>query len=200
MKSLRLFLVGGALLLASSGLALADDEWQTVSLDNNPKFTIDIPAKVGADYKPKQKNAAQGQLFSFAMPADSGGLVCVMSRFKAGKPEDEKKFRAMLASPRRNVLCDDDDATNLTLSGSNSLTVDGQPAGECVVNYSYDNSSLPGRVTNTTEISGAKHHYQLTCNYLDSSQAEATAAWVAQWSDKVKHIQQSIRLPASEKK
>lgn len=200
MRMLKPALAGSVILAVIAGTAVADDEWQTVNLGDKSEYTIEIPASVGAAYKPKQKDAAQGELMSFAMQTDDGGgLVCDLSRFPNGKPAEEKKFRAMLATERRNVLCSDDEATNLTIGGSDWLTVDGQQAAECVASYTVGSSSLPGRVMNPTEILGAKAHFLLTCYYLTSSQDEATASWVARWSKTVAHIQQSLRLPAKEK-
>jgi hypothetical protein len=200
MRMSNMALAGSVILAAIAGTAVADDEWQTVSLGNKSDYTIAIPASVGAAYTPKKKNAAQGELMDFAMQTDDGGgLLCYLNRFPNGKPADEKKFRAMLATERRNVLCQDDKATNLTIGGSDSLTVDGQPAAECVASYTVSDPAFPGRVMNATEILGAKAHFLLTCYYLTTSQDEATASWVARWSKTVAHIQQSLRLPAKEK-
>lgn len=192
---------GGLLLLVFCDAALADDEWQTVSLDNNPKFTIDIPAKAGSNYKPDKAKADQSALLQFGIETDEGGgLICFLNRYSNGAKANTKKLRDLLLSRRRDALCDDDTATNLTIIDSDSLTIDGLPAGECVASYTDINSPLHGRVRNPLEIVAANTHFLLTCSYVATSLDEATAPWASRWHEKVKHIQQSLHVPASEKK
>lgn len=182
-----------------AGGAAADTDWQTVSLDGNPDFTMDLPA-FATDYQPKAEDAAKGTLMHFTSETgDEGALSCILSRFPNEKGLSAKKQRAMLKTSDRDVLCSDDEAANLTIGGSESTTVDGLPAGDCVASYTNNNSEFHGWVMNPTMIIARKSHFLLTCYYVTDSQDEATAKWVLTWSKVAAHMQQSLHIPKNER-
>jgi hypothetical protein len=196
--SLPIRLVAIATCLSVSGAA-ADSDWQTVSLNGNPDFTIDLPTAT-TDYTPDPADAAEGMLMNFAIQTDDGGaFTCALNRVVNDKQYTPKIQRSFLKTTKRNALCSEDGATGLTIGGSEATTVDGLTAGDCVASYYKSNSDLHGWVMNPTMIVGTKSYYLLTCYYATDSQDEATARWVMTWHAKAQHIQQSLKIPANER-
>jgi hypothetical protein len=197
----NLGLVGSAILAIFSTTAVADSEWQTVSLDNNSSFTIDVPAVVGKDWLPSAEQRKQGELMFFVATTDSSGrLDCLLNETNYDKKFLRKDVIARLAiSSSRDLLCTGNGFSNADVRESESLTSNGYPAGACAASYTDSSYRLPGQLVSTLAIAAPHKWYVLTCTVYDDSQADATAHWTSRWSNEVKHIQRSLRLPAREK-
>ncbi len=198
MQILRSSFLSAGLLLGLSSVASADSDWQTVSLDNDSDFTIDVPLVVGDAYKPTQ-DAAQGDLMFFAVTSDGDDVTCLLTRFPYEKDTNQQKFAAVLASSSRDAMCTFDDKKNTDIGESKSLTSNGLQAAECAAAYTDPKEKRPGWVSSVTMIAAPNNVYQLSCDINADDQAEATASWVATWSDFVGHIRDSLHLPAAER-
>jgi len=199
MRHLAAVLLGGGFLLLTPGIAGADTDWQTVTLDNNPDFTIDVPNVVADNYKPGEKYTKQGDLMFIALTTDSqGDLDCMLSGSRYSKKLPHKDAVAKLSSPVREVLCTSD-RKDVDVGESESLTSNGLPASRCAASYTDSSEKQPGTLVSVLAIAAPHKFYLLTCNLHAESKDEAQAEWVLRWSDEVKHIQQSLHLPAGVK-
>jgi hypothetical protein len=200
MRFFRLSILSAGLLLAFSSVAAADGDWQTVSLDNNPDFTIDVPAVVGDDYRMDAKNLAKGNLAYFSVVTEhSGGMFCMLSRSPYDDKMNAQQAAEKLKTSTRDVLCSaGDNMTNVTVGESESLTSNGFPAGRCSASYTSTSASEKdkGWVESVMMVAAPDALYQLNCELHTDSQDEATAQWVLRWADDIHHIQQSLHLPA----
>lgn len=198
MRFVRSSILGAGALLAFSSVAAADGDWQTVSLEDDPGITIDVPAVVGKDYLPDDKHREQGDVMFFAVTTDNGGdLSCLLSRTKYGKMLGPKDAAAKLASATRNLLCTGGDgAVNITVGESRSLISNGFPAGECAASYTDSKDKNSGWISSVLAVAAPQAFYQLTCEVRTVSQDQAQAEWVLHWSGEVAHIRQSLHLPA----
>jgi hypothetical protein len=197
MRFFRSSILSAGLLLAFSSVAAADSDWQTVSLDNNPDFTIDVPAVVGTDYLP-EKDAEKGDLMFFATKMDgSGGMFCMLNRKDYDKELGPQQTAAALATKARDLLCASGN-TDISVEESESSTSNGFPAGRCAVSYTEAGDN-PGWVSTVLAVATPHAMYQLRCEVHADSQANAETYWRDTWSGQIAHIQQSLHLPASEK-
>ncbi|MDE2162401.1 MAG: hypothetical protein KGL56_01025 [Alphaproteobacteria bacterium] len=198
MQILRSSFLSAGLLLGLSSVASADSDWKNVSLDNDPDFTIDVPSVVGDDYKPGQ-TADKNDVMFFAITSDNEDVTCLVTKFPYEKDTTQQKFAAVLATSSRDAMCQFDGKQGLDIGESKSLTSNGLQAGECAAAYTDPKEKRPGWVSSVTMIAAPNNVYQLSCDINADDQAEATASWVATWSDFVGHIRDSLHLPAAER-
>lgn len=192
----RLAAAALAALLMSVAAASAEDRWKTVTLDDNPDFTVSIPLKVD-DYGGGKKSK-DGNLMFFAVTASGhGGLTCIAARDAYPKDAPREKFAAALATDRRQVFCKQNGATvgGASIGGSTSFDHNGSQAAECTTSYTDSAEKLPGRVESEMVIAAPGNVYLLTCVSEDEDQDTAEYEWAALWEDIVRHVQKSFHLP-----
>ena len=191
------WIAGAAALLASA--ASAGSEWQTVTLDGG--LTMDVPAVMGSQYKTTAEDVQKGGPAFFDLSTkDWGELYCLVSRDKYATQITLASVTARLAGNDRSVLCTNGDGrTDIEVGESQSLVSNGRPAGYCDASYTKANDKQPGRVLSLFTIAVAKAVYQLSCTVVADSKLNAETHWAMYWSDSVKHMKQSIRLPQNEK-
>ena len=193
MQFIRTSILSGGILLGLFGVAVADSDWQNVTLDNNPRFTIDVPSVVGKDYLPTEKSA-KGDLMFFVLTSEgSGDMYCLLSRNGYSKKIIRKDTIARLASSVRTALCGADD-TSQTIE-SLSLTSNGYPAGTCTVAHTISGADKPGAVTSVLAIAASHAFYMLTCQVSGEDQDAAHDYWEQQWADMAIHVRDSLHLP-----
>lgn len=190
-------------LVTVAGAADADFKWQTVSLDNNPAFTIDVPAISADTYKP-DKGAPKGELMVLELASPKSELACHLSRSAYAKSITASSLAKTLMSSERNSMCNVRGKEYVLTIESNLLESNGAWAGECAVGYtdpnavSYSNphEKNPGRIFSLTKIAAPGAIYELRCEVGAGSQHAAVSEWVGSWSYTVAHIRDSLRLPA----
>lgn len=193
MRHLVWVLAGAATLLAQT--AAAETTYTTVRLDNNPDFTIDVPAVVADKYKPTKAEASKSELMFFAVTTDdSGDLDCLLSGNRYSKELPRKMAISKLASTVRDVLCTSG-REDASVGESEALTSNGYPSGRCAASYTKTGEKDPGRVESVLAVAAPHRFYLLTCTLRSSSEDFAKTDWITGWSDEVKHIQQSLHLP-----
>ena len=201
MGVLRTTILSGGLLLVLCGTAAADSDWQNVSLDNDPDFTIDVPAVVGKDYLPKADLRADGLLMGYLVTSDHwGDAWCGVERMKYS---DLKVTRAQMIEKLNaglgRVLCGGDEkSTNVTDIESTSLTSNGFVASRCTSSYTETGDEKPGKVFSMLAVAAPNNLYEVACTTTSDTQSDAEAAWTDQWSPDAAHVQQSLHLPKSE--
>lgn len=181
-----------AVLVAAA--ALAKDEWKTVTLRGEPGLTISIPAVAGDISAGKDPDDL---MFLSIAAKGHGSLVCIANRIAYSKDAPQPAFAAALATERRNVFCNQDEATisNLDIGSSKSFERNGSQAAVCTASYTDSAGEPPGRVTSQMVIAAPKSAYFLTCTVEDEDQETAEYEWATLWGDKVRHIQESFHVP-----
>ena len=176
--------------------ARAEDQWETVTLDGNPDFTVSIPAKVGADYAGSKKSRDNLMFFSVAA-SGHGALTCMAWRGAYPKEASQAKFAATLATDRRNIFCKQNggSVSGVSIGGSTSFDHNGAKAAECTASYTDSAEKLPGRVESEMVIAAPRNVYFLTCVSEDEDQDTAEYEWATLWEDIVRHVQKSFHLP-----
>jgi hypothetical protein len=194
MKSLRLAAATLAAIALPGAYALAKDEWKTVTLRGEPGLTISVPAVAGDIGAGKDPDDL---MFISIAANDHGSLVCMANRFPYPKESPRPAFAAALATERRNVFCNQDEPTvsNLDIGESRSFDHHGSNAAVCTASYTDSAEKAPGRVTSQMVVAATNKAYVLTCTVEDEDQATAEYSWSTLWADKVRHIQDSFRIP-----
>ncbi len=202
MRLLRSSFLSAGMLLAFSSVAAADSDWQTVSLDGDPDFTIDVPAVVGKDYLPSAKNRAGGLLMGYLVSTDHWGeLYCGVNRvsysdLKSTRAEIIEKLKAGLGQ----IFCHGDEkATNVTDKESTTLTSNGFVASRCRSSYTEPGEKKPGNVYSMLIVAAPNNLYEVACTTTSDTQSDAEVAWEVEWSGDAAHVQDSLHLPAREK-
>jgi hypothetical protein len=181
-------------LIVCCAAALGQDGWKTVTLNDDPNFTISIPAAIN-NYAP---TADPDDLMVFsASTNDRGTLICDLFRGIYPPGSTQASFAAGLASRDRETFCKPASATvdNVDIHESESFNHGGLQGASCVASYTDRTESLPGGVDSTTIIAAARNMYVLQCNILAATQAVAEENWSAFWEEKVRHVRDSLRLP-----
>ncbi|MBU6299230.1 MAG: hypothetical protein KGJ79_13725 [Alphaproteobacteria bacterium] len=197
MGVLRSSILSGGLLLVLCCAAAADSDWQTVSLDNDPDFTIDVPSVVGKDYLPDASGRANGDLMEFQMGNKADGyLFCSLNRSALDTPAVRQGIIDELNATKGGDLCTPLEGASATKTlGSRTLTVNGQPAASCAMSFVAANAKPPGMVLSEAAVAGPGALYVVTCNVRDTTQAKAEADWRTGRAALAAHIHQSLRMP-----
>jgi hypothetical protein len=194
MRMRNSLLLAAGLSAGFCGTAMADSEWQTVTLDGN--VTIDVPAVVGSDYKPSGEGVNKGTVMFFAVTTDShGDLECLLSHHPYTKDFTHTDAVEKLADSRRDVLCRPTDATIRSENDeSESLSVSGYPAGRCAASYTDPSEKNPGMLDANMGVAAPDAFYMLSCTVSAAEQDDAVSFWMMRWDDEIQHIQQSLTL------
>ena len=201
MGVLRSSILSGGLLLALCCTASADSDWQTVSLDNDPDFTIDVPTFIGNDYKPDAKSLADGELMFYAATSKTwGDMYCSVYRVDYSKYKMSRDdFVAKLAAGAGAVLCMvGDKASGYENMGSKSLASNGLPASLCTASFTASGDEDPGQVVSVLLVAGRSHAFEVQCEHDTDTQQNAEGDWSYFWVEDATHVQQSLHLPKSE--
>ena len=206
MRLVRSSLVSLGVVLASSSVAVADFKWQTVSLDNNPAFTVDVPAISADTYKPG-KGAPTGELMVLELASLKTELTCHLNRSAYAKGVTASSLAKTLISSERNSMCNVRGKEGVLTIESNLLTSNNVWAGECAVSYTDPKAASyadpkekkPGRIFSVTKIAAPGAIYELRCEVGAGSLHEATSEWVESWSAMAAHVRNSLHLPKTQK-
>ncbi len=192
--------IAAGVLCAFTASARADEDWKTVTLGNDPDFTIEVPAIVADDYVPPKPSKMNLLIIALEIKAH-GKMDCPLIGMRYPKNTTAKQFGEKLATTAREVWCRQYSKTvsNWGVYDSNSFTSNGLSAASCTSSYIDSSEKLPGTIESVTVIAAPKRAYNLTCTVHDESQDDAEFDWMEAWSDDVAHLQQSLHLPASEK-
>lgn len=178
----------------SATAALAADAWQTVTLRGEPGLTISIPA--AAVNTPDAKDPDDLMFFAVATKLH-GALTCLARR--NGYPQDMTRadFAAALATERREAFCGQNGSTvsGVSIVGSQSFEHGGSQAAVCTASFTDSARELPGQVSSQMIVAAPDKAYFLTCIVEDEEVGLAGYSWSSFWSEKVRHIQASFRLP-----
>ncbi len=188
--------------VASSSAANSAGAWQTVSLDNNPDFTIDVPTVVGSDYLPGAKSRAGGQLMFYVVTWKPwGGMYCSVYRLNYSDFNmNRDTFVARLAAGAGDVLCAGEDSmTNRDDMENRTLTSNGLPASLCTVGYADPGQKDGGSIISVLAVAGKQHAFEVQCGHNADTQEDAEGNWEYTWTKDATHVQQSLHLPPSEK-
>ncbi|MDE1985061.1 MAG: hypothetical protein KGL56_01030 [Alphaproteobacteria bacterium] len=198
MGVLRSSVLSGGLLLVLCGTAAADSDWQTVSLDNDPSFMIDVPSAAGGNYLPSKDD--KDGLMSFEVASGNAPpLDCYLGRSGYDGGSSFETLLANIAASAGKVMCSTrDDATNITVIDYNAQTLNGRPAASCVLSYTDPAEKQQGAVEAIMVVATRKNIYSLACGIYAETQDQAEKGWHADWAGTVEHIQQSLQLPKSE--
>lgn len=183
-----------AAVVAGGVAAQAAEAWKTITLRGEAGFTVSIPAVA----ENKVDAAKPDDLLFIAVDAMlHGSLTCIGHRADYPKDVTRAAFGAALATARREVFCGNDKAAagTLSIAGSESFQRDGRQGAVCTASYTESKAELPGRVESNMVIAAASGAYSLTCMTEDEDQELAEYEWASFWGEKVKHIQDSFRLP-----
>ena len=186
--------------IACIGGVRADDEWKTVSLGGRDDFKIDVPSAVGDSYKADGDPATVFLNFGVSK-GDLGSMQCLLLSLPYTQNTPREKFIGTLGQGDVERFCEDSgkNISNGELNDSGPMTVDGLPAGQCSAAYTDSEESSPGTVKSVMVVAGRANSYHLICVNRREDRDSAISAFVSTWESQIKHIQQSLRLPASEK-
>lgn len=201
MRVARSAILGGGLLLAPCCAASADSDWQTVSLDNDPDFTIDVPTFIGNDYKPDTKSRADGQLMFYDATAKSwGDMYCSVYRvdYSADKMSRDNFIAKLAAGAGAALRMVGDKTSGCDDMGSKSLTSNNLPASLCTTGLTVSGDKDPGQVISVVAVADRNHVFQVQCAHDTDTQENAKGDWAHYWINDVTHVQQSLHLPKSE--
>lgn len=127
-----------------------------------------------------------------------GAMTCIATRTDYPKGVTQAAFAAALATARREAFCGNTKAVtgSLSIGGSHSFERDGRQGAVCTASFTDTDKDLPGHVESNMVIAAASGVYSLTCTTDDEDQEVAEYEWASLWDEKVKHMQESFRLPA----
>ena len=180
---------------AFAGTAVADADWQTVSLDNNPEFTIQVPAKVGNNYVPTKNDKDQGGLMAFTVRQGDEYWGCWLSRLPYAADFSRKTAIEHLNVQARVCQAFNPGATNLQVMHYARRTINGWPAAGCLFSYTVAKDRAPGGTNENLLVAAPNSAYLLLCLARTRSQNDAQKRWPATWAGPIQHIQQSLHLP-----
>jgi hypothetical protein len=191
MKILRRTMITCGVILVCAGGVRADSQWQTVTVGG---FTMDVPAVIGGDY------SDNGMMYFSETDGDSADMTCFLIKKQYTRALSRETVVNALADGGQ-TLCNNNDSTvsNWELRDAKPVTVDGQPAATCSAAYNDSSKKHPGQVVANMTIAGAANLYQLECITGNTEKQVANYAYIMDWEGDVTHIQNSLRLPASEK-
>ena len=194
MRQIRSSVIAIAVVSTFAAPVTAQEEWKTVTLRGEEGLTISIPSAVPNTIGEKDPD---GLMFIAASTAFYGDLVCIAHRNDYPKGTTQAAYAARVATERRKVFCDHDQATisGLSIYGSNSFMHNGFQAAVCTASYTDSAEKTPGRVRSQMIIAAPAKVYRLTCTVDDENQEKAEKDWVMFWADEVKHMQDSFHLP-----
>lgn len=192
MTSLRIALATLAALSIAG--ASAKEEWKTETLRGEKGLTVSIP--VAAVNEADGKDA--DNLMFFSVEAGThGSLVCMAHRTDYPKGVTRASFAAALATERREAFCQNDGKTvsGVNIGGSESFKRNGSQGAICTASFTDSAAKSPGQVQSQLVIAAAGKAYFLTCIVEDEEQELAEFEWSRFWAEKVRHMQDSFRVP-----
>lgn len=192
MTTLRIAMLTSAALAIAA--ASATEEWKTETLRGEKGLTVAIPAV--AVNKANANNPDNLLFFSVEAPMH-GSLVCMAHRTDYPKDVTRAAFAAALATERRETFCENDSKTvsGLDIGGSSSFERNGSQGAICTASFTDTAAKAPGQVQSQMIIAAPAKVYFLTCLVEDEDQEVAEYEWVNLWGEKVRHIQESFRVP-----
>ncbi|MFM9864441.1 MAG: hypothetical protein ACKVRO_12615 [Micropepsaceae bacterium] len=192
MTSLRIALTTLAALSIAG--ASAKEEWKTETLRGEKGLTVSMP--VAAVNKADAKNPDDLMFFSVTAGL-SGDLVCMAHRTAYPAGVTRAAFAAALATERRETFCQHDSKTvsGVNIGGSESFERNGSQGAICTASFTDSAAKSPGQVQSQLIIAAAGKAYFLTCIVEDEDQETAEFEWSSFWAAKVRHIQDSFRVP-----
>ena len=192
MTSLRIALTTLAVLSIAG--ASAKEEWKTETLRGEKGLTVSIP--VAAVNKIDAKNPDDLMFFSVEAGLH-GSLVCIAHRTDYPKGVTRAAFAAALATERREAFCQHDKKTvsGVNIGGSESFERNGSQGAICTASFTDSAAKSPGQVQSQLIIAAASKAYFLTCIVEDEDQETAEFDWSMFWATKVRHMQDSFRVP-----
>lgn len=190
------FAIATAAVLAVGAATVAADEWKTVTLRGEAGFTISIPS---AAVNKVDEKSPDDLLFIAVEATLHGGLVCIAQRLDYPQGVTREAFAATLATQRREAFCQNAQAAagTLAIAGSHSFKRDGLQGAVCTASFTDSAAKLPGRVESQMIVAAASGIYSLDCTVEDEDQEMAQYEWASLWGEKVRHIQESFRLPTA---
>jgi hypothetical protein len=201
--NMRILISATAAVLLYAGATTAEDaDWKTVSLDDNPNFTVSLP-KVVSSYLPAAELRNQ-LVMRFDVRMEETHMYCGLLRWRmvggnyAGMPGASfDVMKAKFATAARNSICssNEEKSSNPSLEYSESKTHQGFPAAECATSYTVAVEDLPGRVDHTLAIATPNALYSLACTVESASQEDAVGDWEVGWVDVIGHINESLHVP-----
>jgi len=189
MRTLVFAVAGSAALMCAA--ALADGEWQTVSLAGD--FTIDVPAAVGAKYVPARRD--QGALMAYTLWQGDNYSGCWLSKLPYTKAFTRRTAIDHLKVKERLCNAFNPDASKLHVLQWGPKSSNGQPAAGCVFSYTLAKGLARGGINQNLMIAAPDGAYLLLCLAHTGSQGDAEKQWPATWSAPFAHIAQSLHLP-----
>jgi hypothetical protein len=200
MRVLRRSLVFSALCAALLGSARADSEWQSVSLADG--VGMDVPAVV-KNFRPEAGDPDTELAYFDVDIEDEGDLFCMLQRLPYGGDNISRETALVkLGSGGARAFCQEEgkDISGWEANDWDSRSVDGVAGGSCSAAYTdAGDKDQPGTVETALLAAGRNHLFGLTCKVSQTDKDEAIASYVATWEDIIKHVQDSLRLPDSEK-
>jgi hypothetical protein len=180
--------------LAATG-AVAANAWQSVSLEGNPAFTVDIPASAGKDYVPDDASRAQGMIMYFSLDTkDSGAIGCGLNAigYAAFAKRDDVTTQMFI---KPGYFCDSavDSPGARKLLASTAVS-NGSPAEVCATSFTKG-AGANGYIWSSFSVAAPDRLYHLNCVVNAASQDTAEKTWGTTWAQFAAHVQQSIRLP-----
>lgn len=173
----------------------AQEGWKTVTLNGDPDFTISIPSVVD-DYNSGASDPNDLMFFSVSAGL-SGDLWCNVVTVDYIEGMTQTAMASALASSLRETLCRQNAASvsDLSILESDAFNQNGQAAAVCTASYTDSADALPGKVQSQMVVAAPSAAYYLTCTVEDEDQFAAEDDWLFFWGEKVRHIQDSFRLP-----
>ena len=200
MRVLRRSLVFSALSAALVAGARADTDWQSVSLAGG--VGMDVPAVV-KNFRPDAGDPDTELAYFDVNIEDDGDLFCMLQRLPYGGGNISRDTALVkLGSGGARAFCQEDgkDISGWEANDWDSRSVDHVAGGSCSAAYTdASEKDQPGTVETALLAAGRSHLFVLTCKVSHVDKDEAIASYVATWEDVIKHVQDSLRLPDSEK-
>lgn len=172
------------------------DSWRTVDLGGG--VSVDVPAAVGDDYRPTNKEDAGLMLFRVGVK-DAGEMYCGLDRLIYNKPPlGMARTRAIdfFSNANMAIFCHGV-GTGVRESSAEPVTsAQGYPGSRCVASYTDKaGDRSEGDVIHARAVVGKDALYVLTCTVRDLDQARAETDWETLWRPRIGHIEDSLKLP-----
>jgi hypothetical protein len=176
-------------------IALAAEEWKTITLGGNPDFTIEVPTV--ATLEPQGKDSDEF-MFLQVQTGENEMFWCLARRFDYPKGRTLDAYTKALATTRRAVFCNHEGAKDWELLTSESFIHNGLQAATCASVYTDPkDEKRPGHVKSQMLIAAPTGMYQLTCTVEDESLFYAGLSWKHLWRDYIARMQKSFHLPGN---
>ena len=174
-------------------IALAAEEWKTITLGGDPGFTIEVPT--AATLEPPGKDP-DDFMFLQAQAGTNGLLWSLARRFDYPKGGTQGIYAKVLATSRREVFCTHDGVKDAEILTSDSFDHNGLQAATCSASYTDPkDKKRPGHVQIQMLIAAGNGMYQLTCTVEDQTVEDAEMSWEYFWHDYIRRMQKSFHLP-----